>query len=296
MGQKRKREDNIGPAPKIIRVTDAAFQPALEDNGVEYPEIDTPKPDNFDDLRERLGTRRDSIDKTDVGALQKKFLQEIKKIQNENGAKDAFYSLRGGDDRFLHVKDYDLCNLDRIFDNIVKPKADYVEGVQLSELSPDALRQLKKLVAPGRRKTAPAMCNFFIEVKGKDALLRDLLNQAVLDALYGVRAMHSYRAHFGATDDRIARTLVLTYEALNNTFAVYCGHRQDGTYIVSEVEALFLKKPNDFELAIKMLRNGREWSEEQRQAAIDLAEGSDNRVPAVVKQGVRRSGRLATRQ
>ena len=169
-----------------------------------------------------------------------------------------------------------------------KPMPDVWYGARLDQVDSRIRNQdeLGKCIVPSITASCPCAPNFFVEAKGPGASTRLVLDQACFDGAAGARGIHKLKTYGQnvPTYDNKAHTLSATYHA--GTLKMYAHHpgqpNGPGTepeYYMNQLRAIAMTDNREtFRQGMTAFRNGVEWAEKQRNAAIEHATAVANGV------------------
>ncbi|KAH0539056.1 hypothetical protein FGG08_004402 [Glutinoglossum americanum] len=280
-----------GPYPKgKTTAYDKNFEYFLTMNGIygclHYnPDHSTnPKPNNWDDIQQRLLTRRASLSQEQFSDHDfRAFAEADAQALNEGTLMTrSFSTIRGelNDRKFYHMYSFAFDNLDPLINaNLVNAKPDFYDGAYPTEVPVQVRMKLDKDILPAKVKDAPCLPNFFTEGKGRTGNLTVARRQGLYDGALGARGIYklqSFIAGGTAACDDNAYTISATY--VDGSLALYTHHisgpgpeaplgklqcftSQLGRWnIADDIET--------FRRGVSAFRNARDWAKEQRDKFI----------------------------
>ena len=147
-------------------------------------------------------------------------------------------------------------------------------------------KKLGKYIVPSSIDNRPIAPNFFVEVKSENAAGRVAMHQACFAGAVGARGIHKLQTYGQTvpTYDNKAYTLSATYYA--GALTIYAHHlgqpNGPGTkpkYYMKLLNAYAMTGNREsFRQGVTAFRNGVDWAEKQRNAAIKHAQAVANRV------------------
>ena len=328
---RRKQRGKQGPAPssrsrptttksKSTKVTkssgsyDPNFHQRMIDNriypyGFEYPGGRVPpKPDNWYQLQQMLKERRRSTSPSVFPEEEyEKFVLADLRVSSENKATRKVIPMIQGtirDEQCIDGPDIRLANLANLLtgkDHKAKPDIWY--GASPYQIDP-RIRDNKELgtyIVPTTTFSRPCAPNFFVEAKGPSGSNAVMLDQACFDGALGARGIHKLQAYDQQVPnyDHKAYTISTTYHA--GHLKMYAHHLglPNGPGTNAEYYMKLLKSWSLIADRITLLagmtafRNAEDWTEAQRNAAIEHANLVVNRVDTAGEEENNREDVLA---
>lgn len=279
---------------------DPNFRQRMIDNGIYpygYEFLDgrvPPKPEEWKKIEQMLVERRASLSPCSFPEEEyDKFARADARVSSENKAmKNVIPIIQGTiqDERCVDGPDIPLNNLANMLTGTArKPKPDVWYGARHEQIQPPRIRsndELGKYIVPSITDSRPCAPNFFVEAKGPGASTRAVLDQACFDGAFGARGIHKLQTcgQKVPTYDNKAYTLSATYHA--GQLKMYAHHlgqpngpETEPEYYMNQLKAWAMT--SDRETLVKGMtafRNGVEWTEAQRNAAIEHAKAVANGV------------------
>lgn len=169
---------------------------------------------------------------------------------------------------------------------ICDAKPDFYDGVRLEEIHRHIRTELGLYIIPSTQQCAPALPNFFMEVKGPDGSGAVAKRQVCYDGTVGARAIHALRS-FGVKDpktvyDNNVYTITSAYHSATGTLQLFTTHptllAESPEYHMNQVRSFAMTDTVEaFRQGASALRNARDWAKETRHklivAANDRVEG-----------------------
>ena len=129
-----------------------------------------------------------------------------------------------GDVTIPNESDLPFTNLESVTDETtVKAVPDYFQGIRPSGIDKKVRHDLNNTIIPTKHANAPALPNFFLEVKGPNG---EAHAQVCYDGAHGARAMHALQ-NYGEIEpiyDGNAYTYSTTYHTATGTLQLYAHH------------------------------------------------------------------------
>lgn len=279
---------------KTISAYDPNFEQRLIDSGI-YPddfefldERDPPKPDNEGEILERLRLPRRSLSPSQFPEKAfRHFKQKYSRALDENDMmRDVFPAIEGntsipsGKNKFFN----NLEPLTRY--NLVHAKPDSYDGARPNQIHQRIRDEIGSYIIPLKMEHAPALPNFFVEVKGPDGSAAVARRQACYDGAIGVRAMHKLQS-FGDQPKYSNNAYTITSTLSSGLLTIYTVHLIQATdpanppeYYMTQLRSIsLLDSPAAFRESASVFRNARDWAKEQRDTFITAANGRVAAMP-----------------
>jgi hypothetical protein len=185
-------------------------------------------------------------------------------------------------------------NLDPLTDGTLKPgNPDVYYGARPEQLTRKVRDELGGRIVPLTQHDLPIPPNFFLAAKGPDGSAAVAKRQACYDGALGARGMQSLQS-YGQDEpvyDNNAYTITSIYH--NGQLQMYTSHvapprspRGQPEYHMTQLRSFALTDTRDTCVAgLQAYRNGREWTEKQRNEAIMQANEGANPVEAEAPAG-----------
>ena len=254
----------------VITAGDANFARTMVDLGVRYPDEEEEKPSNFEIIMTRLRRPR-----TDLATWTARDTQQFRKLSidamNEPTAFLQFDKLLGSSDPFVSARQLDMSNLEKLGPHIGNCKPDICDGVKRADLSAEIEKQLENYIIPNKANQSPCLPTWFMEVKGPTGYFQTAKDQAIRAGVLGERGVFRLRSKIDSTnaEDRKSHVITSTFSSSTQIVDIYCIHRASaGHYIMTELSSMRISNLDTFKEAATMLRNGREWTREMREALL----------------------------
>ena len=266
---------------------DAAFQQHLIDHGIlpygyTYPNGNPPsKPGNHIEIRERLAQRRSSLSHslyTDND--HQRFLHEEAGAANEQqviqsvlphieGPTDG--TTRGGPTKFANLKSMTM-------ESTVPGYPDIYYGARTEEIELGVRTVIGDLIIPSAQVHLPAAPNFFVACKGPSGTASVAQRQALYDGAIGARGIQALRSFQGEdVYDGNAYCISSFYSSgLLRMFTIHPVQADNGRlhYVMTLIKGWdMIGDAESFRSGATAYRNLRDWAKEQRDSAIQIANG-----------------------
>lgn len=277
---------------------DPNFEQNLIDNRIypddyEFPDgRDPPRPKNENEIHDRLGQPRSSLSPSRFPEKAfREFKQGNSRVLTEDDSKlDGIVVIQG-----THcprsVKNLSFGNLKSFTHGIlVKAQPDMYDGARPGQIELQIRDELKPFITPSKKEHAPALPNFFTEVKGPDGSGAVAKRQACYNGALGARGVHKLRS-FGvdpalAYDDK-AYAITSTYHCATGTLQMYTVHpnrsndpNDSPEYHMSQLRSFSMTDTAErFREGARAFRNARDWAKEQRDELITAANGRTTGMP-----------------
>ncbi|MCJ1423861.1 hypothetical protein MMC29_001746 [Sticta canariensis] len=233
----------------------------------------TQKPHNWDEIQQKMAQPRPSLSpsKFSDGAFEN-FQQANEEALTESMVMRKSFPIISGDADIPSAGELPFGNLKPLTDGtLVDPKPDFYDGARLAQIDRRIRAELAPYIVPSTQQQAPALPNFFTEVKGPEGSGAVAKRQACYNGAVGARGVHELRS-FRAGDsdtlyDNIAYTLTSTYH--NGNLKFYTTHPTPSTdpEVSSEYHMTHFGgwdltgSPEQFRQGAGAFRNARDWAE-----------------------------------
>jgi hypothetical protein len=262
---------------------DSQFRQNLIDAGIypPYHHSNVPKPDNCDDIHDRLAQPRPSLSPAHFTPAQHaKFVQMNARAYSESQVEVAIISVIEGQPREAQsaAGNHPFHNLNP-FPNADLPSAvpGRYYGARSEQLDRQVRQKLRGDIIPTRTGDRPILPNFFLEVKHPDQSASVAQNQAMHDGALGERGMRSLES-FGHDKpaSNNAHTMPSTYHdgtlKLYATHAPLTGPDWRPEYHMNQLRSFAMTdSPQTFQEGATAYRNARDLAEDWRNAFIRQA-------------------------
>ena len=268
------------------------FEQHLIDHGI-HPNNRTQKPHNWDEIQQKITQPRLSLSpsKFSDGAFET-FQRANDEALTEAMVMRKPFPIILGDADISSAGELPFGNLKPLTDGtLVDAKPDFYDGACPTQIDRQIRAELGSYITPSTQRQAPALPNFFTEVKGPDGSGAVAKRQACYDGVVGARGIDEVRA-FRVDKSKIvydenAYTITSTYHSATGTLQVYTVHPTQPTdpersseYYMTQLRSFALTdSPDVFRKGASALRNARDWAEEQRNELIAAANGKVIGVP-----------------
>jgi len=244
--------------------------------GYDYPDGRmTPEP-ALEGLRQRLAQPRPSLSPSRwPDSKFKDFKQKNARVIDEGDVMRDVVPIMCGDADIPSKQNLLFTRLDAIAsDTTVDAKPDFYDGARLRDVDKRVREDIGDYIIPTGHTEAPVAPNFFLEVKRPSGGADVAKRQSCYDGALGARGMHKLQSY--SQDEPVydgnAYTITSTYYAGNlRMYTTHPTQAEDGTteYHMSTVGGWdTLGDPDTCRRGFTALRNGRDWTQEQRDAFI----------------------------
>jgi len=177
--------------------------------------------------------------------------------------------------------------------NLVDAKPDFYDGARPAQIDLRIREELGSYITPATQGQAPALPNFFTEVKGPDGSGAVAKRQACHDGALGERGIRELMA-FGVDDcetvynnNNNAHTITSTYHSATGTLQMYTIHHTQPIdpenppeYHMTQLGGWALTGSHEqFLQGASVFRNARHWAKTQRDELITVANGRVTGMP-----------------
>ncbi|EFQ99551.1 hypothetical protein MGYG_02564 [Nannizzia gypsea CBS 118893] len=294
----RRSQDHDSDDSSITRATssiyDGNFEQTLIEHGI-YPDEHiyagrTARPDNLDEINERLSQRRASLSPSrciDNEFRRFKYRDAASRISSMN---DVLHDIEG------RTPDYRCMEYGLQFDGLA-PLADDIQatakpdcyfGACLEQLRPQLREELSDFILPSEESSL-MVPNFFLQARKADRSFAVMSRQACYHGVLGARGIHKLRSyiHDNRKDnicDNKAYTITATYHGghlrLCTVHPVIPGEGNwrpkdnELEYVMTQLNAWsMIGNAESFRQGLTAYRNARDWAKEQRNRVISDADG-----------------------
>ncbi|KAL9123877.1 MAG: hypothetical protein Q9217_006736 [Psora testacea] len=267
---------------------DPNFEQNLIDNSV-YPDDydfpdgrDPPKPNNENEILDRLGRPRPSLSPSQLPEKAfRSFKQKNSRALNEDAVMAEVFPMIQGNAHIPSAKNIAFGNLEPLtHGNLVDAKPDSYDGAPPAQIHRRIREELGSYITPSTQQQAPALPNFFTEVKGPDGSAAVAKRQACYNGALGARAVQKLQG-LGQEPiyDNNAYTITSTYH--DGTLKIYTVHSTQAAdledsheYHMTQLRSFATTDtPESFRQGVGAFRNARDWTKEQRDKFIAAANG-----------------------
>ncbi|KAL9608152.1 MAG: hypothetical protein Q9167_007004, partial [Letrouitia subvulpina] len=277
---------------------DPNFEQNLIDNKIypshyDFPDDRVPpKPNNWKDINEKLKEPRSSLSPSRFPEEAfDKFVRTNSRALNENAVMSDVFPIIQGAAPIPSAKNLAFGNLQPFtHGNLVDAKPDFYDGARPAQIDIRVREELGSYITPATQGQAPALPNFFTEVKGPDGSAAVAKRQACFDGALGARSVHELRSFEEDPTlayDNNAYTVTSTYQ--DGTIKIYTIHPTQGSnvkdspeYHMTQLNTFAITGTSErFREGVGALRNARDWAKEQRDELIAAA---NSRVMGLPKE------------
>jgi len=288
---------------------DPNFEQNLIDNSI-YPDDydfpdgrDPPRPNNENEILDRLGQPRLSLSPSRFPEKAfRSFKQHNSRALNEDAIMADVFPVIYGTAPIPSSKNLVFGNLEQLtYGNFVDAKPDFYDGARPAQIDLRIREELGSYITPATQGQAPALPNFFTEVKGPDGSGAVAKRQACHDGALGERGVRELMA-FGVDDcetvynnnnnnnnNNNAHTITSTYHSATGTLQMYTIHHTQPIdpenppeYHMTQLGGWALTGSHEqFLQGASVFRNARDWAKTQRDELITAANG---RVTGMAKE------------
>ncbi|KAL8894237.1 MAG: hypothetical protein Q9207_008530 [Kuettlingeria erythrocarpa] len=278
---------------------DPNFGQHLVDNCV-YPDDydfpdgrDPPRPNNETEILVKIGQPRASLSPSQFSEKAfRSFKQKNSRALNEDAVMGDVFPTIQGTANIPSAKSLVFGNLEPLpHGNLVDAKPDFYDGAHPAQIDLRIREELRSYIIPATQGQAPALPNFFTEVKGPDGSGAVAKRQACHDGALGERGIRECIA-FGVDNpetvlDNNAHTITSTYHSASGTLQVYTMHQTKPIdpknapgYHMTQLNTFAITGTADrFREGVTAFRNARDWAKEERDRLIDAANGRVTGTP-----------------
>lgn len=277
---------------------DLNFEQRLIDSGI-YPDDyefldgrDPPKPDNEGEILDRLRLPRRSLSPSQFPEKAfRRFKKKCSRALDENDVMRDVFPVIEGNTSIPSGKNMFFNNLEPLTRyNLVDAKPDFYDGARPTQIHQRIRDEIGPYIIPVKMEHAPALPNFFVEVKGPDGSAAVARRQACYDGAIGVRAMHKLQS-FGDQPKYSNNAYTITSTLSSGLLTIYSVHLLEATdpadppeYYMTQLVAWALTGSLEgFRHGAGALRNARDWAKEQRDTFIAAA---NDRVAAMPTESI----------
>lgn len=279
-------QKQTGTTPKTKKTSpyDPNFEQHIIDHGIfpsgcELPDGRLPpEPKNYDDILEKLKEPRRSLSPSRCSRdTFKAFVLKNSRAPNEDAVMCDVFPFIRGDASIPSAQNLLFGNLEPLTQGpLVDAKPDFYDGTHPMHIDRRLREQFGSLIIPSTQSQAPALANYFLEVKGHDGSGAIAKRQACYHGAIGERGFLALGA--SAPEDFIgslennAHTITSTYTSSSGTLQMYAIHRHspsDSTgspeYFMTPLRSIsMIDSPERFREGAAAFRNGRDWAKKQR--------------------------------
>ncbi|KAI9748370.1 MAG: hypothetical protein M4579_007245, partial [Chaenotheca gracillima] len=272
------------------------FEQHLIDHGL-YPDDyefsdgrDPSRPNNEDDILDRLGQPRPSLSPSRFSDKAfRAFKQTNSRALTEPMVMRNVFPTISGDTNIPSAGELPFGYLEPLTDGtLVDAKPDFYDGARPAQIHPRIRSELGSYITPSTQQQAPALPNFFAEGKGPEGNAAVAKRQACYDGALGARGIQELRSFgveaSGVEDsetlyDNNAYTITSTYHGGTATLQMYTTHltqspddENSPEYHMTQVGGWTLTgSSGQFRQGAGAFRNARDWAKEKRDDLIAAA-------------------------
>lgn len=267
------------------------FQQNLIDGGIypdeyEYPDGRVPpQPNNWEDINQRLAQSRPSLSPLKFPDEEfRKFKRANANAFKEKQVTTSVIPIIEGDigDAKCISGGIPFTNLDHLTDGTLVPgNPDIYYGIRPEQLDRRVRDNLSDHIVPSTQDDLPIAPNFFLTAKGPDGSAAVAKRQACYDGALGARGIHRLQS-YGKDEpvyDNNAHTITSIYS--DGQLKIYTSHPVQPTspggrpeYYIHQLNAWSMTgNIETFRQGAAAYRNARDWAKEQRDNAINRANG-----------------------
>ena len=275
---------------------DPNFEQNLIDTSI-YPDDydfpdgrDPPKPNNENEVLDRLGEPRPSLSPSQFPEKAfRSFKQKNSRALNEDAVMGDVFPVIQGNAHIPSAKNMVFGNLEPLtHGSLVDAKPDFYDGARPAQIDLQIREELGSYVTPATQGQAPALPNFFTEAKGPDGSAAVAKRQACFDGALGARGVHKLRlfeADPTLAYDNNAYTITSTYH--DGQLKMYTVHPTQSTdpknspeYHMTQLGGWALTGSiGQFREGTSAFRNARDWAKAQREELIAAANSRVTDMP-----------------
>lgn len=240
------------------------------------------EPANYDDLRNRLQQRRDSLSRTQLPEnFHKDFLIATElAVEEAQVMTDVFSVIKGPKIRPSRTNHACQNWAPLVSSNLVIPQPDFFDGAEANASNAELRQTLDGIIVPSNPADCPFLPNFFAEIKPPNASPAVLQRQAIYDGAFGARAIHHIKA-YGADESFDGNAYTLTSTYINGQLDILAHYvtapdspGKPPHYRVASVGKYLLDDKSDiksFLSGLTAFRNARDFAQEKRESFIAAA-------------------------
>ncbi|MCJ1378407.1 hypothetical protein MMC17_001505 [Xylographa soralifera] len=255
---------------------DSNFMSLLISNHIDRPQFDI-EPANYDQLRNRLAERRDSLSSSKFTKIDyRNFVGAVYNAREEGQVMTDVFSVIKGPKVYPSTTNRPCNNWVPLTPaRLVIPQPDFFYGECQKPRDAELRKTLDGLIVPSTSSDAPFLPNFLAEAKPPGGSAEIARRQAVYDGAFGARAMHHLQA-YGAEEayDGNAYTFTSTYT--DGKLEIFAHHmtapdepgKQPFHHTVSLDKWLLDKNIDECRCAVAAFRNARDMAREFRESFI----------------------------
>lgn len=270
---------------------DANFEQNLIDNGI-YPDDydfpdgrDPPRPNNENVILDRLGQPRSSLSPSKFSEKAfRTFKQTNSRALHEDDVMSTVFPVIQGGAHISSARNMLFNNLKPVTDcNFVDAKPDFYDGARPAQIDRRIRAELGPYITPSTQLQAPALANFFTEVKGPDGNVAVAKRQACFNGVVGDRGMRKLAAYevknLKTVYDNNAYTITSTYHSATGSLQMYTVHSTQPAdpetspeYFMNQLRSFAMTDTAErFREGATVFRNARDLTMEQRNEIIATA-------------------------
>lgn len=278
---------------------DRNFGQNLVDNSIYPDDYDFPdgrspsRPNNENEILDKLRQPRPSLSPSQFSENKfRTFKQTNSRALNEDVVIGAVFPVIQGDARIPSARNMVFGNLEPlIHGNFVDAKPDSYDGAHPAQIDRRIREVLGPYIIPSTHQQAPALPNFFTEIKGPDGNGAVAKLQACYDGAIGARGIRKLEAfemeNAETVYDNSAHTITSTYHSATGTLQMYAIYPTQSTndenlteYYMTQLGGWALTGSSEqFRQGASAFRNARDWAKEKRNMLIATANGRAIRIP-----------------
>jgi hypothetical protein len=265
------------------------FQQNLIDGGVyphayRYPDGQVPaKPNNWDEINRRLSQPRPSLSPSKFSEeAYEKFIQADADAVKEKQVTTSVIPIIEGDIRDAKCVSGGIpfTNLDHLTDGTLVPgNPDIYYGARPEQLNRRVRDKFSGRIIPSTQHDLPIAPNFLVAAKGPDGSLAVAGRQACYDGALGARGMHSLQSYGQENPPHDNKAYTITSIYHGGQLKMFTSHLSQPTspegrpeYYMNQVNTWGMTgNIETFRQGATYYRNARDWTKEQRDETIRLA-------------------------
>jgi len=251
-----------------------------------------PKPNNLHELKACLSRSRSSQSSEPGSPIFEEYQTLNNDAQSEMAVMiDVIPHLAGSLKHVPHGYNTEFTITEHFNPVLSNPKPDVYFGTFAHHIDHKVRVDLKDYIQPTANPSLPMAPNFFLETKGPNGSVIVATRQAVYDGAIGAQAMHRLQNYDREVPifDNNAYTMTSTYHAEAGTYRVFATHPQQDDagnthYYTQEIKLYGMTSDaEEYGRGKTAMRNAREWTEQQRNRLIQMAnERARATAPSVV--------------
>ena len=280
------------------RPYDRAFRQHLVDNHIFppaycYPDGRLPpKPNNWDEIQERLARPRPSLSPSRFGDEEyERFFRAQGNATKERHISETVLSLIEGSipDSMARGGGVQFANLKPLTDGTICPgNPDVYYGARPEQINLEVRKAIGDLITPTTQRDEPAAPSFMLAAKGPEGSLGVAERQSTYDGALGARGIHALRRYpFDDKEVYNGNAYCISSTYLGGMLTTYTSHlvarsasNSHPDFVMTQIGSWSLRgNLKALRDGVQAYRNMRDWAKEQRDDAIKIANGETDCSP-----------------